>query len=377
MNIKLASGWASGVLIVISLLFVSQGITLATNPIDGDTHSFGTAINVGATANDVRALSIGDLDNDGYFDLVYGAGTALALIENDGTPLDGWPAADSTGIAQNTIADIALADFDQDGWEDIVSVTGGPGSNEVKLWQNPTTPFTNSWTLSNTLTNSLNISITCIVAADLDEDSFADLIAGGSDGNVHLWTNPLTTTAPFSSNWSGPFIAASADGGINDLAAADVDRDGWKDIVAVAGNTVQVWRNPGTPFATSWTVSNTLGSLSNDVVSVVLSDLDDDGWIDVAVGDTAGNVLLWHNPLTLTAPFTTSWGLGVDIGDAAGTWTWLLAVAPTKIMKSCFGQTLLSIVTCLSKRWGTSSALWGAAGGPSCQQTWTVTETWT
>jgi len=306
--------------VVVSLLLVGQGIVLATNPIDGDTHSFDDEIvNVGATASDVRALSIKDLDNDGYFDLVYGAGSTLAVIENDGTPLDGWPSVDEVGTAQNTITAIALADFDHDGSADIVSVTGGSGSNEVKLWQNPTMPFTNSWTESNTLTNSLGISVTCVAAVDLDVDSFADLVVGGSDGDVRLWANPLTPTAPFTSSWNGPSIAASASVGINDLAVADVDRDGRADIVAIAGNSVHVWRNPGTPFVTSWTVSNTLGSLSNEAVSVVLSDVDNDGWIDVAVGDDAGNIILWHNPLTLTAPFTTSWGSGVDIGDAAGT----------------------------------------------------------
>lgn len=318
MNAKLAIKSIFSVLIVIGLLLAGWGGALATNPVGGNTHSFDGVINVAATASDVRALSTGDLDNDGYFDLIYGAGTALAAIENDGTPLDGWPAADSLGSALNPIADVALADFDHDGWADIVSVTEGAGSNEVKLWQNPTLPFTNPWTVSNTLTNSLSISVTCVVVADLDVDSFADLVIGGSDGDIRLWANPLTATAFFTSSWGGPSSAASASVGINDLAVADLDQDGRLDIVTVAGNIVQVWRNPGTPFATSWTVSNTLGSLSNDAVSIALGDMDGDGWVDVAAGDNAGNVILWRNPLTLTAPFTTSWGAGVDVGDAAG-----------------------------------------------------------
>ena len=315
---KLAAKWVLGVLVAVGVLLVYHGGVLGTNPIGGITHSFVGAVDVAAASDDVHALSIGDLDNDGYFDLVYGAGVTLAVIENDGTPFGDWPSANSLGSASNPIADVALADFDHDGWEDIVSVTEGAGINEVKLWQNPTMPFTIPWAVSNTLANSLSISITSVTVADLDVDGFTDLVIGGSDGEIRLWANPLTATAPFTNSWGAPFIAASASAGITDLAVADIDRDGRMDIVAVAGDTALMWRNPGNPFAASWTVSNTLGSLGNEAVSMVLDDLDNDGWTDVAVGDAVGNIILWRNPLTLTAPFTTSWGSDVDVADGAG-----------------------------------------------------------
>jgi hypothetical protein len=305
-------------LAAVALVTIGLGVVRATPPIDGATHSFSDRVAVGAASADVRALAVGDLDTDGQLDVVYGAGATLGAIANDGTPLDGWPAASEIGTAQSDIADLALADFDRDGRVDVASVAGEAGSGEVRLWQNPTAPFSGVWAVSNTLTNSVSISMTCVAVGDLNVDGFADVVVGQADGSVLAWGNALAGSVPFTSPWGSTLYVAETGVAVYDVQVADIDRDGFLDVIVAAGNGVQIWQNPGSMVAGVWPVSRTVGSLGGLARSVALGDLDNDGAIDIVAADDAGDVTTWRNPLASADPFTTDWGTGTGVGTASG-----------------------------------------------------------
>jgi hypothetical protein len=295
------------VMLSLGLLLAAYAPLQATAPISGYTHSFGSSGNVQNTSNAMLTLALADLDNDGYADGVYGDGSDLKIVENDGSPFDGWPAADTVGTAGNTISGVDAADFDFDGRVDLVSVTQGVGSNEVKLWQNPSAPFTSAWTTSHTLTNTLAFNVTCAATGDLDNDGAIDVVVAGDNGTILIWRNPLTT--PFTTSWGSPVTVGTGGAGIEDLVLADLDGDGALDIITGSQNAAYefvAWENDGTPFSGPWP-QHDIGATSNDrdIRALAAGDLDSDGDVDVATG-LAGPpwLVVWQND---GSPFNDVW----------------------------------------------------------------------
>ena len=289
----------------------------ATPPITGDTHTFDPATAGAGIGNDLLTLAVADLDRDGRLDLAHGDGADLKARRNDGSPLSGWPISTTVGTAAATIQDLAAADLDRDGWDDLVTVTAsGSGNNEVKLWKNPTAPFTNTWTVSNTLTNTLSADLTAVVVGDLDRDGAPDVVAADISGTLYLWQSPLTPTAPFTTPFGAPLTMGGGGDPIYDLALTDLDRDGYLDIVTISGGStdaLRLWRNPGTPFAAAWTTTQTLSGLGGDGLALAVADWDHDGDPDLASGEETGQLRLWRNPGS--TPFASGWISGT-VGTA-------------------------------------------------------------
>jgi hypothetical protein len=311
--------------LAIVLLLSNPMPVLATPPIEGNTHDFGSALGAGDVSGNVLALAAGDIDDNGTQDVAYADGSSLVIQSNDGTPFNGWSSPVTVASAGHTIRDLVLADFDRDGHLDLAAVTGGgSGGNQVTLWRNPgTSPFGGAWSTSKTLDSGLGNDLLAVAAGDLDNDGWPDLVVADASGALYLWRNSL---APFTTSWTG--VSRSGNGNaINDVALADLDGDGALDLVTIRGGAtdrVQVWRNDGTPFTSGWTpVALGTGSLAGDGLSLALGDWDRDGDTDVASGDSAGNVIVWQNP-GATA-FGGTWGSGNVIGNAVGAVNALIA----------------------------------------------------
>ncbi len=297
----------------------------ATAPIEGDTHSFASAVDAGDASGDVLALMVGDLDNDGLLDLAYSSGSALRIREKTGSSVNTWGADALVGAAADTIRDVAIADLDHDGWLDLVSVTGGTvGTEQIQLWRNPaTTPFASAWSVSATFA-ATGDDLLAVAVGDLDNDGALDLVAVDGGGKLRLWQSPGTD--PFTSTWGAPLVMGGSQP-LNDVALADFDRDGWLDIVTVSGGSndnVKIWRNPqGNPFGGSWATTKDLGTLNGDGLALAVGDWDRDDDPDLASGDGANDVIVWENPGA--APFGSGWN-SANIGDAAGAINDLFAV---------------------------------------------------
>jgi hypothetical protein len=79
------------------------------------------------------------------------------------------------------------------------------------------------------------------------------------------------------------------------VAAADLDRDGWEDVLLLTGGRIDLFMNREGSFVRESEVRG-LGDQPGRVLTVVLPvDLDNDGWKDLFVGAELGQPLLFRN----------------------------------------------------------------------------------
>ena len=121
-------------------------------------------------------VAVADFDRDGNLDIAFTGGATLVL-HNDGT---GHFTAVVAGLPALSSSRVAVADFDNDGWPDL-ALTGTPGGPSVtRVFRNATSGGALAFveipaTLFGTTEGAL-------VAADFDQDGWADLAVSGASG---------------------------------------------------------------------------------------------------------------------------------------------------------------------------------------------------
>ena len=200
---------------------------------------------------------------------------------------------------------LTMADMDGDGDLDILQ---GQYYGVIDYFENTGTsaspvfgaPQSNPFGLVSTLYVSLP------TAADMDNDGDFDLLVGEAYGNFAYFENTGTPTAPsFAAPVQNPFgltgtylIAAPT--------SADIDNDGDMDmLVGEYYGNLQFFENTGTANAPAFAapVQNPFGMTSTYMLAFpVFGDLDLDGDLDLMVGEYYGNNQFFENTGTLTTP---------------------------------------------------------------------------
>ena len=141
------------------------------------------------------------------------------------------------------------------------------------------------------------------LAADVDDDGWPDLVLANCSENS-IWIDPGSYVVP-----SGPGGFAGTPSQVlpttraHGVACADLDRDGWLDLVFCGFDNPELLIFRGGPQGFDTANPQRLrlefdGVLYSEPRWIYLADLDRDGWLDLVVPDIASDrsVVLWGGP---------------------------------------------------------------------------------
>lgn len=282
------------------------------------------AQSIGDDALLTQALAVGDVNNDGWPDLVSGNNGAnnLLHINNGSSPFFTGNGTNVSDVAEtDETRDLVLSDFNGDGYLDVMA---GNRGDPIKIYYhsgNNASPYGVAPYLP---LSTLNWNVRVIRSVDIDNDSDPDLILGMDDqdtttatgtgtgnntgGNIILLNNGDGTFA------GGYYVGYGASTTNYDkdntygLVFGDVDGDGDQDMITGNyGEANKLYLNDGTATPFYNTLGTDIGTDTDNTRVVLLDDLDQDGDLDLIVTNVAGQDKYYLNDGTAT-PF----GAGVQ-----------------------------------------------------------------
>lgn len=330
------------------LLIITSGIILS-NPLlcqtftnvatNNPTHA---GIDAGISGDKDGGLSWGDINKDGFLDLVVNtnsASTGTRILIADTSDAANPRFRDSTSTYCNHCGTTrrercaVLADFNHDGYLDLVRNTSRSEVN-IYLNQGPSGNYhfgvgsnnDPNKTIVNTDFHDNQMNTEGILAADYNNDGWLDLIIENHNFGVDIFENPKDSTANFFClDPSITLLPTSARDG-DYAAAADVDDDGDIDFVARKRDQADFFlNNANSTFTTGQEIGNANNSNKG---GVVFGDFDNDGDFDLYWTDNDVNQI-WL--MDSTGQFTPT-----KVGSADGEpWNSAGISAPSSTIDGC------------------------------------------
>lgn len=272
-------------------------------------------------------LAAADFNADGRTDLAValyglnGNGTQIAWLMNNGA--GGFAPAQRITVGSAPYK-LAAGDLDGDGRPDLVVARD---YESVTVLHNTGSGFAPPVTYPALSYFNFDFFAT-VELCDVDRDGDLDILYSASLTSV----NQQTAIALLRNHGDGTFGPAEAlfttidAGGAVDIAAGDIDGDGWPDILGATGAHWNLWRGDGQGgfFAPE------LMGATETPIAIELADMDGDGVVDpVVVGRESLEVAVYRNPgdgdfatpqpiQAVPSSALPADSRGMDIGDVDG-----------------------------------------------------------
>ena len=296
-----------------------------------------TTLAEGAEAGAAEDVAIGDMNGDGFPDVVVACELAhLIYFQNPGKDI-------RTADWQRVIPDVAnnrgsfirvfVADFDQDGRLEVVAANKGgqnpiPGQKDlapISWFEVPEDPLDGARWKEHELTR-VQVPINS-KPVDMDGDGDLDILGGSrfearmmwfeniSEGSIQFLQHRIEVTGR---NAEPEPIGRYLTG--MDIEFVDLNQDGRLDLVTQETTWLLVWVEQPKDFADPWRI-HVIGATTPDATDgLALGDINDDGRIDVITGgysggprdrdgegitvhDYVGRIAWFENPGDLTIPW--------------------------------------------------------------------------
>lgn len=252
--------------------------------IDGQgTFDNETIVHLNPGVDYVQSLIVTDLNGDNDMDILCAFGESNRIVWFENRFGDGnFSNAKVISYEVNYPVDAIAADIDNDSDLDIFSASSGDNTIAWFRKSDSASTYSNRIVISESA-----IDVSDIHCADINNDTYIDLIAAMNGNNTVAWYENVAGSGDFIEH----IISTSATSA-NALHSADLDNDNDIDIIAsISGENKVVWfenidgsGNYGPPIS--------LGANQPDVQSLVVGDFDSDGDIDVI--SSGENRVIWY-----------------------------------------------------------------------------------